>query len=67
MCVRKSFCPDCKKEEGFKLFLDITQESEAKIEVLAGCRKCSKGKWIELSPIDYEKLVSEQEDMKKGK
>lgn len=63
----KKHCPQCKKEQLFKLFFDITQEKETKIEILVACTKCNKGIWIEITLEEYEQKKQEYENKKRGR
>ena len=63
--MRTAYCQDCRTERKFKLFLDVTQVGEARVEVLGGCEKCYKGRWIEMTPEQFEEEKKEESNVRR--
>ena len=52
----QAYCPDCRKDKKFKLYTDILTKLERCVQILASCATCHKGKWVELTHQQFEKL-----------
>lgn len=52
----QAYCPDCRKDKKFKLYTDILTKLERCVQILASCATCHKGKWVELTHEQFEKL-----------
>lgn len=51
-----SHCPSCRKDKKFKLFPEIANIFETFVQVLGSCTECFKGKWLEVSKEEFDKL-----------
>lgn len=60
-------CPTCHRERELILFFDVYQENSTRVDVLAACKHCNKGTWVNMTYEDYEKEKKEQEDIRKVK
>jgi hypothetical protein len=55
------YCPDCKRDRRFNLFVEVAIIYETTAQILASCSSCNKGKWIEIMKDVYERLKSEHD------
>lgn len=54
------FCSSCRKDRKHKLFIDVTLQIGCVLQVLASCKECNKGRWIEISEERLKELEDER-------
>ena len=61
------FCTMCRRERELNLFFDVCQHNSTKVDVLASCKHCNKGTWVNMTFEEYEQEKKEVEDDRKGR